>query len=138
MKQYEHALQVTRDELAHMEKVAVYFVQAEWSKEIKIGFSTQVGSRISILRSVHFQNMTLLGWIPGGPRVEREMHAKFARWAVGGEWFTPALELLTFIEESTRHDETPQVASIYGRITDWGYDSLLRDEQLYRDLLESS
>jgi hypothetical protein len=128
------ALASIRQELAHMATVAVYFAQDEFRREIKIGFSTQVQYRLNLLGYAGFTRVTLLGWVPGGPKVEREMHAKFAQFALGGEWFEPAPELLAFIEESTRHDETPQVASIYGRITDWGYDRLVSSERVYSEM----
>lgn len=125
-----------REELAHMETVPVYFALSERSGEVKIGFSTQVQNRIYLLQQQRLSPTRLLGWVLGGPRVEREMHAKFADFALGREWFEPDPELLHFIADHTRHDDPPGVASIHGRITDWGYDRLIGDEALYLKYIE--
>lgn len=128
------ALASVREELAHISKVAVYFAQSKRTGEVKIGFSTNVSDRLYHLGWERFTTMTLLGWVPGGPKVEREMHAKFAEFSLGREWFEPAPELLAFVEASTRHDEPINVPSIYGRITDAGYDLLLAHEKRYSSL----
>lgn len=127
----ELTLANVRKELRLMSTVPVYFAQAERNNEVKIGFSTNVSNRLYMLGNQRFTTMRLLGWIPGGPKVEREMHAKFAEFALGHEWFEPAPELLTFAESSLRHDEPVNVISKYGRITDAGYDSLLSAERVY-------
>lgn len=135
MNRYETALATVNRELKHMSKVAVYFAQAEHQREIKIGFSTQVENRLYNLGQQRFTTMNLLGWIPGGPKVERDMHAKFAHLRIGGEWFHPEAELLEFIKSSTRHDEPVGVISKYGRISDSTYNSLVSAKARYTRLL---
>jgi len=135
MSRYERALANVRRELAHIDTVPVYFAQAERTGEVKIGFSTNVSDRLYMLRWQRHTNMTLLGWVPGGPRVEREMHARFDDLSLGGEWFEPDPTLFDYVEKSTRHDEPPQVLSPFGRITDWGYNSLLSSEEHYSGLV---
>ena len=127
------ALAAIRKELRLMSTVPVYFAQAERNGEVKIGFSTNVTNRLYMLGNQRWTTMKLLGWVPGGPKVEREMHAKFGEFALGHEWFTPAPELLSFAELSTRHDDPVNVISKYGRITDAGYDSLLSGERAYAE-----
>jgi hypothetical protein len=134
MNRHATALANIRRELDHCATVAVYFAQSEWHRTIKIGFSTCVPNRLSMLTYQKHTPVTLLGWVAGGPKVEREMHAKFDEFALGHEWFNPAPELLTFIETSTRHDDPVDVISKFGRITDWSYDSLLSRERVYADL----
>lgn len=136
MSDYGHALKTIRKELRHISKVAVYFAQADRTGEIKIGFSTNVHNRLYLLGNQRWATMTLLGWVQGGPKVEREMHQKFAEFALGGEWFSPAPELLEFISTSTRHDEPIDVLSKYGRITDRGYDRMVSDERRYSELVK--
>jgi hypothetical protein len=135
MNRYATALASIRFELDHIATVAVYFAQAKHSGEVKIGFSTNVDNRLYALANQRWTTMTLLGWVPGGPKVEREMHAKFDAFALGHEWFNPAPELLSFVETSTRHDNPVDVISKFGRITDRGYDSLLSSERVYADLV---
>jgi hypothetical protein len=137
MNRYETALANANRELEHMSKVPVYFAQAERQGEIKIGFSTQVENRLYHLGHQRFTAMSLLGWVRGGPQVEREMHAKFAHLRIGGEWFKPGPDLLEFIASSTRHDEPVGVISKYGRISDSTYNSLISAKARYTQLLET-
>jgi hypothetical protein len=127
----EAALATIRKELRYIAKVPVYFAQASRTGEVKIGFSTQVHNRLYSLGNLRWSEMTLLGWIPGGPKRERKMHAKFDEFALGAEWFEPAPELLEFAKTSTRHDDPTDVLPKYGRITDRGYDHLVSMERMY-------
>jgi len=136
MNTNERALLNVRKELRHISTVPVYFAQADRTGEIKIGFSTDVHNRLYLLGNLHSTAMALLGWVPGGPKVEREMHAKFAVFALGREWFSPAPEVMSFIAASTRHDAPPTVLPKYGRITDMGYDDLVSSERYYSGLVE--
>lgn len=125
------ALARVRAELDHIATVPVYFAQSVRNDEIKIGFSTNVSERLYLLGRSRLTDMDLLGWLPGGFKVEREMHDRFKDLALGHEWFSPAPELLEFIKTSTRHDEPNNIASPYGRMNDAGYDSLLHAERRY-------
>lgn len=135
-KHWEVCLEGIRKELRYIAKVPVYFAQAQRTGEIKIGFSTQVYSRLYSLGNQRFTQVELLGWKRGGPAMERKMHAKFADLAIGGEWFEPDPVLFDYVEKHTRHDEAPHVASKYGRINDTHFDLLLRTEKRYVDLIE--
>jgi len=135
---FERALMTVRKELKHMSKAAVYFAQCDRNAEVKIGFSTCVPNRLYALSNQRWSSMTLLGWVRGGPKVEREMHARFAEFAIGHEWFLPAPELLEFAKTSIRHDEPKDITSKYGRINDMRYDSLVRYESHYLRRIEEA
>lgn len=135
MTHWEMCLKNLQKELRHCATIPVYFARAERQGEIKIGFSTQVQSRLYHLGNQRFTNVTLLGWKRGGPAMERKMHERFKEFALGREWFEPAPELLDYLESKTRHDDPPTVASKYGRINDTHFDSLLSAEKRYLRLI---
>jgi hypothetical protein len=65
---------------------AVYFVLA--GDRIKIGYSEFVSHRVRMLSWKEKADATLLGVIPASTRSrERHIQAKFARYALGHEWF---------------------------------------------------
>lgn len=75
----------------------VYFVQAGEGGPIKIGFSSDVGSRIAALQSGHGEPLRLLAMVPGSRPEEKALHGRFAPARVRGEWFRPTAELLDHI-----------------------------------------
>lgn len=82
----------------------VYFVRS--GDYIKIGVSSNVIIRVA--QSIYAWNphqATPLGWIPEPemalqPRLEREIHDKFAHCRHRSEWFVATPELLAFIEHN--------------------------------------
>jgi hypothetical protein len=81
----------------------VYFVQGETGAgPIKIGTTTNIKSRLSALSVSSPVKLKLLAAIPGGTKVEADMHQRFRRHRLHGEWFSPAQELLDFIERASR------------------------------------
>ena len=76
---------------------SVYFVQRRGA-HIKIGYSTDVASRIVALEREHGP-LRVLAVIPGTRRVEKALHRRFWSARVGGEWFRPVAELRSFIQE---------------------------------------
>lgn len=88
----------------------VYFCR--FDSRIKIGFSTQIDIRMSVL-----QPDELLTFAPGSRADESRLHRRFEYARVRGEWFEPVPELIEYIErvkESGRLmlDETLDAAPI--------------------------
>lgn len=75
----------------------IYFVQAA-SGPIKIGFTTKTPeSRLSELQVGSFEELTLMGAMPGSQRQELEIHRRFEHLRIRGEWFRASPELSLFI-----------------------------------------
>lgn len=72
----------------------VYFMQFGDGEPIKIGFTTDIGVRLEVIRSAHWQEMTILSAMKGDRSTEKALHKKFAKHRVSGEWFRPAEEIL--------------------------------------------
>lgn len=78
----------------------VYFLQGEVTRRIKIGFSTDLDSRVKQLYMVCSEHLELLHFIEGGTLdEEKHLHNKFSEFNVKGEWFEPSDELLNYIAE---------------------------------------
>lgn len=76
----------------------VYFVQFGKTKQIKIGVASKMSSRLGGLRVGSPQKMTLLATIPGDFITEAEMHRKFRKYHIRGEWFAMEGSLAKFIK----------------------------------------
>lgn len=81
---------------------SVYFVCELSSRLVKIGYARDADERLKSLQCGNPNDLILLGTIPGGPKKEGELHRRFRRLRVRGEWFRPAKELLDFIFENAR------------------------------------
>ena len=77
----------------------VYFIQSEKGGAIKIGLSKNPEERLNELQPSTPYKLKLLAKIKGNVRKERELHRKFARYRIQGEWFEAHTDLLSYIEQ---------------------------------------
>jgi Meiotically up-regulated gene 113 len=76
----------------------VYFLQAGHDGPIKIGWSADVRSRMSMLQTGQPHELRLLLLLEGGDqKTEKVMHRRFAASHLRGEWFRPSTDLLAFV-----------------------------------------
>jgi excisionase family DNA binding protein len=73
----------------------VYFFRS--GPFVKIGTTRNIKSRLQNLQISHPTPIALVGTIPGGVRVERELHRRFASLRVNGEWFREVEDLAVYI-----------------------------------------
>jgi hypothetical protein len=76
----------------------VYFIQDSGSGLIKIGYSTNVNSRLQAIQQGMPTEVKLLKYIHGDKELESELHERFSESRQRGEWFKPTNELLEFVE----------------------------------------
>jgi len=80
--------------------MSVYFIQAECGGPIKIGATSHLKERLSSLsRQSSGQKLRVLGTMKGHIPEERQVHRRFSHLRGWGEWFEPADDLLSFIDE---------------------------------------
>lgn len=84
------------DARARRKDAEVYFLQRQ-DGLIKIGYSQDAKVRASQLHGPIGQRLRLLATMPGGCEKEAELHKRFARHRVRGEWFNPSPEITDFI-----------------------------------------
>ncbi len=66
---------------------------------VKIGVSEDPRARLSQMNTANPFAMTLLGYIEGGYRLEKEIHDRFRYANSSGEWFLLVEELDDYIHE---------------------------------------
>lgn len=77
----------------------VYFAQCVHGGPIKIGVAKKLRTRMLALQTGCPYPLRVLSIIdPGGPKLELELHRRFARHRLHGEWFRPAEDLKGFID----------------------------------------
>lgn len=82
----------------------VYFAREGrlWSDAlVKIGVSRDPRGRLAQLQRNHQRTLRLVGVVPGGREVERQIHERFASSRLRGEWFRVTEELEAFISQDT-------------------------------------
>lgn len=78
----------------------IYFIQVGNDGDIKIGYSTNIKSRMSTLQTSIPVTIKLLGYICGDITIEKELHKKFRIFKVKGEWFKCTKDIIDFINEN--------------------------------------
>jgi hypothetical protein len=86
-----------REVLGAEPMTVAYFVQSGTDGPIKIGVTTDFGSRFRSLEMSSPIRLFILGVVPGD--IESMCHASLAQWRLHGEWFTPSPEVLEFVRE---------------------------------------
>ncbi len=88
----------------------IYFVQAALIGRIKIGYCRRGGldKRIATLQTASPVPLTLLATVSGTREREAALHARFAECRAHGEWFDPALRLVSFIARLQGRILTPR------------------------------
>ena len=65
----------------------VYFIATPGGKAVKIGVAVSPLKRLGDLQTGSPERLTLLGVLPGGVRLEKELHVRFAQHRLLGEWY---------------------------------------------------
>lgn len=78
--------------------MVVYFVRSGRSGPVKIGTTANLKGRLSALSHPLVDNLILLGTVDGGRGKEAEMHKRFKKYRLKGEWFKYEGDLAKFIE----------------------------------------
>lgn len=68
----------------------VYVIQAQESGRIKIGISANPAKRLSQVQNGNPEHLRLVGAVPGGRRLESQLHSELAQYRLCGEWFEPS------------------------------------------------
>ncbi len=91
----------TTSPLPDVEAGWVYFVRAKTVGLIKIGIATLPNRRLNALQVGSPDRLEIVGLIRAKNHadLERELHSRFSRLRVHGEWFSPGPALLKFIDK---------------------------------------
>lgn len=78
----------------------IYFIQEKGTNAIKIGITTNVLSRLHSLGTSNPYELELLATTNGTEEDEKNLHEKFSKYRLKGEWFKENDELLKLIKET--------------------------------------
>jgi hypothetical protein len=81
----------------------IYFVQRGVDGPIKIGTARSPKRRIAELQTACAEILVPLAICPGGKKMERQYHERFARHRIAGEWFNPDVEIWQEIDRLIEH-----------------------------------
>lgn len=77
----------------------IYFLQHGEDGAIKIGFAKDIEKRIKQIQEISPVPLRLLAKIKGTMMKEAALHNRFKRYRLKNEWFTPASNLIEYIEK---------------------------------------
>ena len=80
----------------------VYFIQAQVSRAIKIGFAVDVERRLKEIQTGNPEVLEVVGAMPGTVRAEKSLHRQFRADHIRGEWFEASAALVDYIEGNAR------------------------------------
>lgn len=75
----------------------IYFIQEKGSGNIKIGVSKSPAKRLKQLQVYNSTSLKLIFTIKGSYEIEGEIHDKFSKYNIHGEWFQGEEEILNYI-----------------------------------------
>src|ERR1044072_1869526 len=77
----------------------VYFIRPKGKAgPIKVGHSTFPPVRLISLQAWSYEELEIVSQIEGYRRLERDIHERFAKYQIRGEWFDAAPELIALAE----------------------------------------
>lgn len=79
----------------------IYFVTAEGTNFLKIGYATDVASRIDQIRAGCPYPMRVIASIPGTKQDEHQLHLRFRQFHNHNEWFRLEGDLLAYVDSLT-------------------------------------
>lgn len=77
----------------------VYFIAAEGTDRIKIGYATHPKSRLKSISGMSPVPLRMVATMPGSLSDEKALHKKFAHNRTHGEWFRFASDISDYIRE---------------------------------------
>jgi hypothetical protein len=89
----------------------IYFIKDTVTQEIKTGCSGDPEKRLSELQTGNPHKLILLGAIRGNAAGEAQLHVRFARYRMEGEWFKGDIieDVLHILAEARRPKDHPDL-----------------------------
>lgn len=78
-------------------RLVTYFISDDLCSAVKIGRTYNISERLDCLQTGSARTLRVLAVVDGDH--EDKFHKRFSHLRLRGEWFSPALELLTFISQ---------------------------------------
>jgi hypothetical protein len=89
----------------------IYFLRGLLTNRLKVGISTHFDKRLDHIRGHNFDDVEVLGIIPGDEALEREIHAELSEWHNHHEFFDYTPESAAIVDKYL-HPETIGVSDL--------------------------
>jgi uncharacterized membrane protein YccC len=86
-----------RQALTDPRRKRIYAIRRGQCGPIKIGMSNEPQTRLRNLQTAVAEQLHLLAVIDGDEQVERDLHRRFEKYRLHGEWFSPNPEVLSWV-----------------------------------------
>lgn len=73
----------------------VYFLKEDEGERVKIGYTSNISSRISILKCTNSRKVQLIRALDGDIEIEKWFHEKFSHLRIKNDWFNFVPEMMT-------------------------------------------
>ena len=100
--------EIKKTEYAETEGDKVYFISTLDESTIKIGYTKNISSRLSALQTGSPVKLILKGWLYGSSVDEKNLHSKFKKFRLHGEWFDFKKDIKKYIASYCNNDELIQ------------------------------
>ena len=80
----------------------VYLIQQDVTWAVKIGFTSDGDSlvgRVATLQTASPYRLRIIYRMPGSAATEAQLHRRFQRYRLMGEWFSPSIEMAEWLAE---------------------------------------
>jgi hypothetical protein len=99
----------------------IYFLRAREIGRVKIGYSANPKKRIASLQTASPTQLELIRIIEGTKDDEKDLHRKFAKLRIGGEWFTEKDELASYLGLAQRVEKKLEAPTWPATDLEWGW-----------------
>jgi hypothetical protein len=77
----------------------IYFLLGQLTQRLKVGISTHFDKRLDHIRGHSFDDIIVLGIIPGDEQLEREIHTELAEYHTHNEFFDYTDEVKKIVDK---------------------------------------
>lgn len=81
-------------------KDVVYFIGDKENKVVKIGYTNDIKNRLQVIQTGYPRKLEVFTTINGDMKLERQLHDKFSKYRLHGEWFELCEEINDYIENN--------------------------------------
>lgn len=114
----------------------IYYIHNTNNGLVKIGFSKHPNIRLKQLKNQHGNSLLIVRIIPGDRALEKEIHAKFSRQRVHGEWFVWCNDMVFGDPVEDQKTESPNVVVIPQALKDRLKIHAAMTKRTMRDIIE--
>lgn len=95
-----------------------YIIYSHQNKAVKIGYASDLASRISTIQISTPEELSLLFAFQGGREIEKELHQLLAKYRLRGEWFDFTSEVFQMLSDYQKQTIIQKTRTVDGKEID--------------------